>query len=79
MKLTGENRRIRGKTCPSASLSTTNPTWTDPGSNTGLRGERPAPNRLNHGTAFDDVGIKKNVCNDSMEIYCMFLDRKLRR
>jgi hypothetical protein len=33
MKLTGENRSTRGKTCPSATLSTTNPTWTDPGSN----------------------------------------------
>jgi hypothetical protein len=32
-------------------LSTTNPTWTDPGSNPGLRGERPATNRLSHGTA----------------------------
>jgi hypothetical protein len=30
MKLTGENRSTRKKTCPSASLSTTNPTWTDP-------------------------------------------------
>jgi hypothetical protein len=33
MKLTGENRSTRGKTCPSATLSTTNLTWTDPGSN----------------------------------------------
>jgi hypothetical protein len=31
MKLTGENQSTRGKTCPSAILSTTNPTWTDPG------------------------------------------------
>ena len=30
MKLTGENRSTRGKTFPSATLSTTNPTWTDP-------------------------------------------------
>jgi hypothetical protein len=51
MKLTGENRSTLGKPCPSASLSTTNPTWTDPGSNPGLRGERPASNRLSHGTA----------------------------
>jgi hypothetical protein len=51
MKLTGENRRTRGKTFPSASLSTTNPTWTDPLSNPGLRGGRPAANRLSHGTA----------------------------
>jgi hypothetical protein len=28
MKLTGENRSPRVKTCPSATLSTTNPTWT---------------------------------------------------
>jgi hypothetical protein len=40
----------QGKTCPSATLSTTNPTWTDPGSNPGLRGGRPAANRLSHGT-----------------------------
>jgi hypothetical protein len=52
MKWTWENRSNRGKTCPSATLSTTNPTWTDLGSNPGLRGERPATNRLSHGTAF---------------------------
>jgi hypothetical protein len=51
MKLTGENQSTRGKTCPSATLFTTNPTWTDPGSNPGLRGGRPAANRLIHGTA----------------------------
>jgi hypothetical protein len=51
MKLTGENGSTRGKTCPSATLSTTQPTWTDPESNPGLRGERPATNRLSHGTA----------------------------
>jgi hypothetical protein len=51
MKLTGENRSTRRKSCPSATLSTTNPTWTDPGSNPGLRGGRPAANRVSHGTA----------------------------
>jgi hypothetical protein len=54
MKLTGKNPSTRGKTCPSAKLSTTNPTWTDPGSNPDLRGERPATNRLSHGTALRD-------------------------
>jgi hypothetical protein len=49
--LTGENRRTRRKTYPSATLSTTNPTWIDPGANPGLRGERPATNDLSHGTA----------------------------
>ena len=39
--------KYSGKTCPSATLSTTNPTWTDPGSNPDFRGERPA----SHGTA----------------------------
>jgi hypothetical protein len=51
MKLTGENRSTRVNTCPSATLSTINPTWTGPGSNPGLRGERPATNHLSHGTA----------------------------
>jgi hypothetical protein len=41
---TGENQRTRTKTCLSA-------TWTDPGANSGLPGERPATNRLSHGTA----------------------------
>ena len=59
MKLTGENRSSRGKTCPSATLSTTNPTWTDPGSNPGLRGERPATNRLSHGTAMSHLLMGK--------------------
>jgi hypothetical protein len=52
MKLTGKPT-TRRKTCPSATLSTTNLTWTDPGSNPGLRGERPATNCLSHGTAIN--------------------------
>jgi hypothetical protein len=59
MKLTGENQSTRRKTCPSATLSTTNPTWTDPGSNPGLRGERPATNRLSHGTANQNCLMQK--------------------
>ena len=51
MKLTGENRSTQGKTCPSATSSTKNSTWTDSESNPGLSGERPATNRLTHGTA----------------------------
>jgi hypothetical protein len=51
MKLTGENRSTQRKTCPSATLSTTNPTWTDPGSNPGLHGGRLAANSLSHGMA----------------------------
>jgi hypothetical protein len=47
----GKAEELGEKTCPSATLSTTNPTWTDPGSNPGLRCGRPAANRLSHGTA----------------------------
>jgi len=42
------------KTCTSATLSATNLTWTDLGSDLGLRGERPATDRLRDGTAFED-------------------------
>jgi hypothetical protein len=48
MKLAGENRSTRGKTSPSATLSTTNPTRTDLESNPG--GKSPATNRLSHST-----------------------------
>jgi hypothetical protein len=58
-KYSGENRSTRGKTCPSATLSTTNPTWTDPGSSPGLRGERPATNRLSHDTALKGYLLSK--------------------
>jgi hypothetical protein len=46
--LTGDNCRTRGKTCCSFTLSTKNPTRSDQGANSGLRGERPATNRLSH-------------------------------
>jgi hypothetical protein len=52
----------RRKTCSSATLSTTNPTWTDPGSNPILRSERPATNRLSHGTAFSVMLRRVDLC-----------------
>jgi hypothetical protein len=42
---------VLGENLPSATLSTPTPTWIDPGANPGVRGERPATNRLSHGTA----------------------------
>jgi hypothetical protein len=36
------------KTCPSATVSTTNPTWADLDVNTGLHGEMPATNHQSH-------------------------------
>jgi hypothetical protein len=49
--MTGENRKTRSKTCPSAILCVTNPTWTDLGGNPGFVGEKPATNHLSYGTA----------------------------
>jgi hypothetical protein len=39
------------KSCPIATLSSTNFPWTDPGANPRLRRETPATNRSSHGTA----------------------------
>jgi hypothetical protein len=41
------------KSCPSATLSTTSPTWTALSTNQGLRDEKPATNRMSYGTAYD--------------------------
>jgi hypothetical protein len=44
-------KKYSEKTYPSATLSTTNPTWPDPGLNRGRRGGKPATNRLSCGAA----------------------------
>jgi hypothetical protein len=49
-ELAGETE-VLGENCPNATLSTTNPTWPDLGSNQGRRGGKPATNRLSYGTA----------------------------
>jgi hypothetical protein len=46
--------KYSGKTCPSATLSTTNPKWPDPGSNPCRCGGKAATNRLSYGTALYD-------------------------
>jgi hypothetical protein len=75
MKLTGENRSTRGKTCPSATLSTTYPTWNDPGSNPGLRGERAATDRLSHGTTTGGTYVDQ-VCKVTMWFVTTQRDRR---
>jgi hypothetical protein len=63
--LSEETRRTRRKTCPSATLSTTNPTWIDQGANPGLRCQRPATNDLSHGMASMHTyrkSIQKQTC-----------------
>jgi hypothetical protein len=67
MTLAGVNRRIRRKTCPSANMSTANPTWIDPGANPGLRVERPATNRLSLGTALKFLVILNRECRAFVE------------
>jgi hypothetical protein len=63
---------VLGEKLPSATLSTTNPTWIDPGSNPGLRGERPATNRLSHGTASHVLIFNEN--NKEKLILTLFIE-----
>jgi hypothetical protein len=55
------------KTCPSATLSTTNPTWLDPGLNSGCRGGKPATNRLSYGAAFTFIKYKYKILITSVD------------
>jgi hypothetical protein len=55
MILTGEDRKTRRKTWPNATLSITNPVWTDPGAKPDLRRKRPATYRLSYDTAFQRI------------------------
>jgi len=48
MIMTLHNRRTRTETCHSATSSIINLTWAGPRRYTGLRGEKPATNRLSH-------------------------------
>jgi hypothetical protein len=67
-------------TYPSATLSTTNPTWPDLGSNPGRRGGKPATNRLSYGTApycnISDDGWDRtrHVLNTSPVRYCQIIN-----
>jgi hypothetical protein len=51
MKLAGENRQLGEKSVPEPLCPPQISHGLDLGSNPGLRGERPATNRLSHGTA----------------------------
>ena len=52
----GEHRRTRIKFCPRDLLPTANPTCRRLKTNPGLRGKKPATNRLNHCT---NLGVVK--------------------
>jgi hypothetical protein len=77
MILTGENPSTWGKTCPSDTLSTTKPTWTDPGLNPGLRGERPATIRLSHGTAVVNNKFVSEGKQSFFDVLYMNISRKI--
>jgi hypothetical protein len=55
MILRGKKPKSSENTCPSATLSTTNPTWTDLDTNPGRRGEIPTTKRLSGGPAFSNA------------------------
>jgi hypothetical protein len=63
-----EKPTTRRKTCTSATLSTTNLTWNDPGSNPGLCGERPVTNRLSHGTVLTLLSCRKPQLNVELKL-----------
>jgi hypothetical protein len=50
-------QRYRSKTYPSATLSTTNTTWSGPDTNRGFCDGRPATNRLSYGTGLKHLDI----------------------
>jgi hypothetical protein len=61
------------KTSPSAILSTTNTTWTDPNLNLGCRGGKPTTNCLSYGVALQwvkkwSLQSRKNSLNDSVAV-----------
>jgi hypothetical protein len=75
-KLIGENRSTwGGRTSSSATLSTTNPTWTVQGSNPVLRGGRPATNRLSHDTALSHNLVRKTFADGNKLRTLWRLDR----
>jgi hypothetical protein len=65
MILTRENQRTQRKTCPSVTLSITNPTCADPG----FHSKRPVPNCMSHGTAlhFMYLQVSNYKCNSMLD------------
>jgi hypothetical protein len=66
MKLTGENRQPGEKPVPVPLCPPQMSHGLDLGSNPGLRGERPATNRLSHGTAHTHALDRATIGIDSV-------------
>ena len=59
------HRSARRKSSPSATLFTTNLTWTELGSDSGFLSERPATDRLSHSTATNWISISAYLTENS--------------
>jgi hypothetical protein len=67
------------KNCPGPTLSTTDPTWPDLGSNPGRRGGKPATNRLSYAKAYDDVISLHYTVVPSFQLWRFVKSNKTRR
>jgi hypothetical protein len=65
-RLAGKPKYLE-KTCPSATLSVTYPTWPDLGSNPGCCGGKPATNHLSYGAALSWMRIADVLIADNWE------------
>jgi len=72
-----ESQGTGTKTCSSATLSTTNLTWTDLESKPDLHAERPMNHRLNHGTAFLKAHCEQRLSALRSPTNCIMLFRKI--
>jgi hypothetical protein len=66
-------RKYSEKTCPGATLSTTNPSWTGRGSNPGHRGGNPAANRLSYGVASQSLYQLRYPSNNQILMHFIYL------
>ena len=69
-----EQKHSEIETCPSATMSSTNPTWPSLGSNAGLRGDRPTARCLRHGTPYFPVVCHNHVVTEYNILTAVFQD-----
>jgi hypothetical protein len=71
-----EEQRYLKKICPSAALSTTDPTWLDLGLNSSYHGGKPMTNLLSYSTASTPIKLTQYIClpvpvHAKLETHCM--------
>jgi hypothetical protein len=72
MKLTGENRQLGEKPVPVPLYPPQISHGLDLGPNPGLRGERPATNRLSHGTARSKHPMRNLCCSTDVRYFSVY-------